>query len=118
MTGNELHRSGCYEQYAIADGMSVNPVDKSIPMDVASMSFVNPLTALGLFEAISIYNGKAAIQTGAAGQLGRMLCYLCTEANIPLINVVRKQEQVDLLKNEYKQKYVLNSSTETFYDDL
>lgn len=38
--------------------------------------------------------------------------------NIPLINVVRREEQVKLLKEEYGAKYVLNSSSETFFEDI
>ena len=88
--GNVFVHGGAYQQYAIANAMTVNYVDDSIPLDVASMSFVNPLTALGLFEAIGKNSTKAAIQTGAASQLGRMLCQLCKEGNIPLINIVRR----------------------------
>ena len=41
--------------------MTVNYVDETIPLDVASMSFVNPLTAIGLFEEIGRNKAKAAI---------------------------------------------------------
>lgn len=47
-----------------------------------------------------------------------MVIKLFKEANIPLINVVRKQEQVDLLKNTYGAEYVLNSSEEDFDKEL
>lgn len=70
--------------------MSCVIVDPIIPMDAASMSFINPLTAIGLFEAISKYKAKAVIQSGAASQLGRMICYLCKQAKIPIINIVRR----------------------------
>jgi hypothetical protein len=32
-----------------------------MPLDIASMHFVNPLTALGLFERINTLKAKAAI---------------------------------------------------------
>ena len=35
-----------------------------------------------------------------------------------MINIVRRQEQVDLLKNEYKAEHVLNSSSENFCDEF
>jgi len=54
------------------------------------MGLVNPLTALGLFDSISIHGSKAAIQAGAASQLGRMICHLANEAGTPLINIVRR----------------------------
>jgi NADPH:quinone reductase-like Zn-dependent oxidoreductase len=37
---------------------------------------------------------------------------------IPLINVVRREEQIELLKKEYGADYVLNSCSETFDKDL
>ena len=43
---------------------------------------------------------------------------LMRENNIPLINVVRREEQVEFLKNECKAEYVLNSSDPKFDDDL
>jgi len=40
------------------------------------------------------------------------------ENNIPLINIVRREEQVQFLKKEYQVEYVLNSSDPKFDDDL
>ena len=50
MTANfEYITGGCFEQYALADPMGCIDVDPAIPIEAASMSFVNPLTAIGLF---------------------------------------------------------------------
>lgn len=87
-------------------------------MDCASMSFVNPLTAIGLFECITKNKAKAAVQSGASSQLGRMLCYLAKEAKIPLINIVRREEQVEMLKKEHGQEHVLCTASDTFFSDL
>jgi len=65
------------------------------------MSFVNPLTALGLVESIKNCKSKAAVQTGAASQLGRMIMKVCATENIQLINIVRREEQVKMLKEEH-----------------
>jgi len=81
--------------------MTVGPVDESIPMDIASMSFVNPLTALGLVDSIKNNKSSAAVQTGAASQLGRMIMRVCKTENIQLINIVRREEQVKMLKEEH-----------------
>jgi len=85
---------------------------------VGSMHFVNPLTAMGLVQRIKDNKSVAAIQTGAASQCGRMIIKLCQMEGIPLINVVRRDEQVKLLKEEYGAEYVLNSSTDTFFDEI
>jgi len=38
-----------------------------------------------------------------------MLIRVFKKAGIPLINVVRREEQIELLKKEYGADYVLNS---------
>lgn len=48
--GNDFPTGGTYQQYCISDSMQVNPLPDNIPSDIGSMSFVNPLTALGLLD--------------------------------------------------------------------
>lgn len=43
-----------------------------------------------------------------------MMVNLFRDNNIPLINIVRRQEQVQLLQKEYKAEYVLDSSQPNF----
>ena len=47
-----------------------------------------------------------------------MIIKLFKANGITVVNVVRKQEQVDLLKNDHGAEYVLNSSDENFDKDL
>lgn len=75
---------------------------------------MNPLTAIALNEAIVNRGNRAAVQTGACSQLGRMIINLCKESDSTLINIVRRDEQVKILKEEYDQKYVLNSTDADF----
>ena len=79
--------------------------------------FVNPLTTLGMIGTMRVENHAAIVHTAAASNLGQMLVKLCKADNIPLVNIVRKQEHVDLLKAIGAQ-YVCNSSLPTFMDDL
>lgn len=43
---------------------------------------------------------------------------LYQDNNIPCINIVRRQEQVDMLKKDYGAKYVLNSTDQKFDVEL
>jgi NADPH:quinone reductase len=79
--------------------------------------FVNPLTVLGMAETMRREGHTALVHTAAASNLGQMLVRLCREDDIPLVNVVRRDEQVALLK-EQGARYVCNSSAPTFMDDL
>ena len=60
---------------------------------------------------------SALVHTAAASNLGQMLNRICQKDRVPLVNIVRKQEQVDLLKAQ-GAVYVVNSSAPTFMDDL
>jgi len=47
-----------------------------------------------------------------------MVIKLCKQSKIPLINIVRRDEQVEFLKQQYGCEYVFNSNHENFYEDL
>ncbi|MEO9254225.1 MAG: zinc-binding dehydrogenase [Tepidiformaceae bacterium] len=79
--------------------------------------FVNPLTALGMTETMRREGHTALVHTAAASNLGQMLNRLCIEDGIGLVNVVRKPEQEELLRNA-GAKYVCDSSSPTFIADL
>ena len=79
--------------------------------------FVNPLTALGMVGTMRLEGHTALVHTAAASNLGQMLNKLCIADNVGLVNIVRKQEQVDLLK-KIGATHVCNSSSPTFREDL
>src|SRR5580658_74432 len=80
-------------------------------------SFVNPLTALGMVETMRMEGHKALVHTAAASNLGQMLNRICQKDGIELVNIVRKPEQVQLLKG-LGAKHVFDSSSLTFTQDL
>lgn len=79
--------------------------------------FVNPLTALGMTETMRLENHSALVHTAAASNLGQMLNKLCLADGIPLVNIVRRQEQAQLLEG-LGAKHVVDSSADSFLDDL
>jgi NADPH:quinone reductase len=79
--------------------------------------FVNPLTALGFIETLRHEGHKALVHTAAASNLGQMLIKICNEDKIGLVNIVRKPEQVALLKSLGAQ-HVCNAESPTFMEDL
>jgi NADPH2:quinone reductase len=83
----------------------------------AASSFVNPLTALAFVETMRMENHSALVNTAAASNLGQMLVKICKDDGIPLVNIVRKAEQVDVLKN-LGAEYVCNTSDDNFMKDL
>jgi NADPH:quinone reductase len=79
--------------------------------------FVNPLTALGMVETMRREGHTALVHTAAASNLGQMLNKICIKDGISLVNIVRKQEQQDLLR-KLGAKYICDSSSPTFMLDL
>ena len=79
--------------------------------------FVNPMTALGMVLTMRAEGHKALVHTAAASNLGQMLNRLCQEDGIELVNIVRKAEQEEILRN-LGARYVCNSAAESFTADL
>ncbi len=106
-----------YSQYRAvpASACLVLPGDATA-RDGAS-SFVNPMTALGMTETMRREGHSALVHTAAASNLGQMLVKLCRRDGIPLVNIVRKPEQEDLLRS-LGAEYVCNSSSQSFEADL
>jgi len=106
-----------YAQYrALPAAMCMELPAGTAPADGASC-FVNPLTALAFTEVMRSEGHTALAHTAAASNLGQMLVKICAADGIPLVNVVRSDAQVALLKG-IGAKYVINSATESFADDL
>lgn len=79
--------------------------------------FVNPLTVLGMVGTMRAEGHSALVHTAAASNLGQMLVKLCIKDNVGLVNIVRRPEQVAMLKRIGAQ-YVCDSSAPSFMDDL
>ena len=106
-----------YAQYRVtrADQCLLLP-DGTTAVDGASC-FVNPLTVLGMVGTMRLDGHTALAHTAAASNLGQMLVKLCVNEDVPLVNVVRKQEHVELLKS-LGATYVCNSSEPDFMANL
>ena len=79
--------------------------------------FVNPLTALGMVETMRHEGHTALVHTASASNLGQMLNRICLKDGVPLVHVVRKPEQVALLRGQGAQ-HVCDSSSANFHAEL
>jgi NADPH2:quinone reductase len=112
MLGGEI-----YAEYRCLPGqMCMELPDGTDPKDGASC-FVNPLTSLAFTEVAKAEGHSAIVHTAAASNLGQMLVKICAKDGIPLVNIVRSAEQVELLKSLGSQ-YVINSKDADFHDQL
>ena len=106
-----------YAQYRCVNVASCLPLQPGTSAIEAASCFVNPMTALGMLETLRREGHTALVHTAAASNLGQMLNRLCQNEGIPLVNIVRKAEQAELLKAMGAQ-YVLDSSAEDFKAQL
>jgi NADPH:quinone reductase-like Zn-dependent oxidoreductase len=110
-------RDGTWAEYFVANAKNCVPIKAKLPIEQAACLIVNPFTAMGLLDTARRAGHRATIHTAGASQLGRMMLAMANEMSYPLINVVRRDAQVDLLKS-LGAEHVLNSSSETFVDEL
>jgi len=88
-----------------------------IKPEEAASAFVNPLTALGMVETARREGHKGLVHTAAASNLGQMLNRLCQADGVPLVNIVRSEEQVQILKG-LGAKHIVNSTDANFRNEL
>lgn len=106
-----------YAEYRCLPVQMTMPLpDGTDPVDGASC-FVNPLTSLAFTETMRMENHSAIVHTAAASNLGQMLVKICAKDGIPLVNIVRSDAQVDILKGIGAQ-HVVNNSADDFMDRL
>ncbi|MCK4747763.1 MAG: zinc-binding dehydrogenase [Bacteroidales bacterium] len=110
-------QDGTWAEYMKTSAMRSVPLPGSVGYKQGAMMLVNPMTAMAFIHMAK--NGKhpAMVNNAAASALGKMLVRLCNRYSIPLINIVRKQDQTTDLKN-MGASFVLNSSEENFEEDL
>jgi NADPH2:quinone reductase len=106
-----------YSQYRCVNVSQCLPLLEGTTAEQAASCFVNPMTALGMVETMRMENHKALVHTAAASNLGQMLNRVCQQDGIDLVNIIRKPEQEEILKN-LGARYIVNSSADSFYDDL
>ncbi len=115
--GLQGDREGTWSEYFVAEASECIPLYRRVPAEQAAGLIVNPLTAVGLLETARHGGHRAAVQTAAASQLGRMLIAMAKRDKYPLINVVRRKEQAELLKS-LGAEHVLCSEDADFASQL
>ncbi len=111
------NESGTWAEYMLTDATRCVPIPKNVPIEQGAMMIVNPMTAMGFIDAVKQGKHKAFVNNAATSALAQMIGGLAKEEDIPMINIVRRPEQIELLKSRGEQ-YVLCSSSEQFVEEL
>jgi len=105
--------SGTWAEYMVTSASYCFPIPKTISDEQGSMLLVNPMTAVAFFDMILHDKHKAIINSAAAGALGGMIRFLGIRYGISVINVVRNDQQAQILKAA-GTKYILNNTDSDF----
>lgn len=106
-----------YSQYRAVDASACLVLPEGTTAKDGASSFVNPLTALGMLETMRREGHTAVVHTAAASNLGQMLVKLCIADGVPLVNIVRKPDQAELLRS-LGAVHVINSASPSFSTEL
>jgi NADPH2:quinone reductase len=104
---------GMWAEFVVTSAQFCIPLRKDVDLEQGAALLINPMTAWGLMDEARRGRHRAVVQTAAASALGRMIVRLGKRFSITVINVVRSDEQVELLR-ELGAEYVLNSNEPEF----
>ncbi|MUL45747.1 zinc-binding dehydrogenase [Mycobacterium sp. CBMA293] len=106
-----------YSQYRVVNAAACLVLPDGATARDGASSFVNPLTALGMVETMRREGHSGLVHTAAASNLGQMLVKICRADGVPLVNIVRKADQEEILRN-LGATHVCNSAAPSFEADL
>ncbi|KAJ7538634.1 hypothetical protein O6H91_11G057500 [Diphasiastrum complanatum] len=102
---------GSWQEYVSVREDMLTAVPNSIPDEVAAQFVINPWTAYGMLIELGIPKGEYLLQTAAGSVIGRQIIQLAKHWGIRTINVIRRAEQTEELK-ELGADEVICSQTE------
>lgn len=106
-----------YRTHARARAADVMPLPEGAPAREGASLFVNPMTVQGFLNTMRDEGHSALVHTAAASNLGQMLAKLCLKEDVPLVAIVRSDEQKAILTG-IGLTHVVDSSDDRFMDQL
>jgi NADPH:quinone reductase-like Zn-dependent oxidoreductase len=108
---------GAWAEYLMTRAAQCVPLRHDLSLEQGATLIINPMTALAFFDIAKRHKHAAVVSNAAASALGRMILRLGQTYHVPVIHIVRREEQVQLLRS-IGGNYILNSSELGFYDHL
>ncbi len=106
-----------WADYRLAEAGAVIELPDNVSTAEGAALFINPLTALSMVETMRAEGHSALVHTAAASNLGQMLVRICAADGIGLVNVVRRADQAELLR-DLGAVHVVDSSQPDFAERL
>jgi len=112
-----LFGGSMWADYRVADAGTVVELPDDVSTAEGAALFINPLTALAMVETMRAEDHTALVHTAAASNLGQMLVRICLADGVGLVNIVRRAEQAEVLR-EIGATHVVDSSQPDFAEQL
>jgi NADPH:quinone reductase-like Zn-dependent oxidoreductase len=93
-----LGASGTWRDYVLADAARLLPVPDAVSDETAGQFVVNPVSAWVMLDELALRPGDWIVQTAAGSTLGRLLIQMARLRDYRTINLVRRREQVEELR--------------------
>ena len=106
-----------WADYRVAEAAAVVELPDDVSTAEGAALFINPLTALSMVETMRAEGHSALVHTAAASNLGQMLVRICAADGIGLVNIIRRPEQAQVLR-DLGAAHVVDSSQPDFADRL
>ena len=106
-----------WADYRVAEAAAVVELPDDVSTAEGAALFINPLTALSMVETMRTEGHSALVHTAAASNLGQMLVRICAADGIGLVNIIRRPEQAQVLR-DLGATHVVDSSQPDFADRL
>jgi NADPH:quinone reductase len=101
---------GNWSQYAVVPAEKAWPVPDEFADEQIASLMINPATAILMVRhVLAVPRGEWLLQSAAGGELGRMIIRLAKHDGIRTINVVRRREAVQELKDLGADEVIVSS---------
>lgn len=112
MVGGQMFRT-----HRVMKAYAALPLPEGASAVEGASLFVNPMTVQAFLTTMRAEGHTALVHTAAASNLGQMLAKLCSKEGVPLVAIVRRESQRELLAG-LGVPYIVSSADETFFTDL
>lgn len=108
---------GCLSNRIIASEDEILVLNDDADLLSGSQMSCNPFTASGIVDMAISLNAKAFAITAGNSHVGKIISNIAKDKGLICISIVRSDEKLKEMESE-GFKYVINSSKETFVEDL
>ena len=109
--------SGAWAEYAIADAIACVPLRDDVSDADGATLFVNPLTAMAMYDEVKQSGTQSFIMTAAASQLCKLMTGLAKSDGLKAISLVRHEAQIEPLK-ALGAAHVLDITAASFQEEI